>query len=66
MEADLQARLDALEKKIDAIHISVEKTRKYFLTTLIVSVVFIVLPLIGLVFVIPLFLKTLNFSGLGL
>lgn len=48
-------------KKIDAIYISVEKTRKYFLWTLILSVAFFVLPLLGLVFVIPFFLN--NYLG---
>jgi type IV secretory pathway component VirB8 len=53
-------KLAELEAKIDAIYISVEKTRKYFLTTLIISVVMFVLPLIGLALAIPVFLKTLS------
>lgn len=47
----------SLEEKLDKIYISVEKTRKYFLWTLIVSVALIILPAIGLAFVIPSFLS---------
>ena len=49
-------KLNALEAKLDAIYASVEKTRKYFQWTLIVTVVLFVLPLVGLVFAIPSFL----------
>ncbi len=60
-------RLDRLEKKIDAIYVSVEKTRKYFLGTLIATAVAFVLPLIGLLFAIPTFLSTLNdINSLGI
>lgn len=60
MEQDILRKLEELDKKLDAIYKSVEKTRKYFLFTLIVSVVFVVLPLVGLIFVIPMFLRTLT------
>ena len=48
------------QKKIDAIYVSVEKTRKYFLWTLIITLVLFFLPLIGLLFAIPAFLNTLG------
>ena len=51
------------KQKIDAIYLSVEKTRKYFLWTLIVTVVLFVLPLLGLVVMLPRVLSTLT-SGL--
>ena len=66
MDEDLNKRLDEQGKKLEEIWVSVEKTRKYLKWTLIVSLVFIVLPLIGLVFVIPQFLSTLNTQSLGL
>ncbi len=66
MDQETLNKLGALEKKIDAIYSSVEKTRKYFLFTLIITVVMIVLPIIGLVVVIPIFLSSLNLSNLGL
>ena len=63
-EATLK-RLEGHEKKIDAIYVSVEKTRRYFKATLIVTIVTIVLPLIGIVIALPYYLSTLNFAGLG-
>ena len=53
-------KLAELETKVDAIYKSAEKTRKYFLWTLIISVVLFVLPLIALVFVIPQFLDAIG------
>lgn len=58
MQPDTTQQLKDLETKIDAVYVSVEKTRKYFLGVLIISVIAFVLPLIGLVFAIPTFLKT--------
>ncbi len=58
MDQELKNRLDVLEKKIEAIYISTEKTRKYFLVVLIVSAVAFLLPLIGLVFAVPSFMAT--------
>jgi tetrahydromethanopterin S-methyltransferase subunit G len=62
-ESEIRQRLDALEKKIDAVYVSAEKTRKYFLTVIIVSLVAFVLPLIGLLFAIPSFLSTYGEIG---
>ena len=53
-------KITELEQKIDSIYKSVEKTRKYFLWTLIISIVFFVLPLIALVFVIPYFMSAIS------
>ncbi len=58
VESEISQRLDALEKKIDAVYVSAEKTRKYFLTVVVVSAVAFALPLIGLFFAIPSFLST--------
>ena len=62
MEQDISKKLeDTIEeqgKKIDAIYISVEKTRKYFLTILWVTALSIIVPLVGLMVVIPSFLNT--------
>lgn len=65
--SDDRQRIEALEQKIDAIYVSVERTRKYILASLIVTVALIVLPLIGLVFAIPVFIdsvSTISNSGL--
>jgi hypothetical protein len=58
MEADISARLDELEKKIDAVFVSTEKTRKYFLAIIVITVLAFVLPLIGLLFAIPSFMSS--------
>ena len=50
MDPALQSKLDALEKKVDAVYISAEKTRKYFLWTCIITLAVIVLPLLLLPF----------------
>ena len=53
MEQEILQKLDLLEKKLEEnVKIS-RQMRKYFLWTLIISVAVIVLPFIGLLFVIP-------------
>jgi len=66
MAEELTKKLDLQGQKIDAIYRSVEKTRKYFLVIIWVSIIAFVLPLIGLVFVIPTFLNSYlgSFEGL--
>ena len=59
MEQDILKRLDEQDRKLSAIFESSEKMRRYFLWTLIISVVVIVLPLIIMMFVIPSFLNSL-------
>ena len=66
MEEEILKKLAEQEEKINAIYRSVEKTRKYFLWMFIVTVAMIIIPLIGLVFVIPQFLNIYNGNGLGL
>lgn len=56
-------RLDALEKKIDAVYTSAEKTRRYLLWTFIAGIVAFLLPLVGLLFAVPSFLSL--YSGIG-
>ena len=60
MDTETQKRFDELEKKVDAIYVSTEKTRKYFLWTLIITVAMVVLPLIGLIIVVPIFISNLS------
>ncbi|MBI2048411.1 MAG: hypothetical protein HYT30_00590 [Parcubacteria group bacterium] len=47
MPQDIEKRLSAIDQKIDAIYVSAEKTRKYFLATLVMSAVLVLLPLLG-------------------
>jgi len=58
MEEEVQRRLERLEQKLDAIYVSAEKTRKYFLAVLIVSIVVFIVPLIGLIFAVPGYIST--------
>lgn len=55
---NIDSRLSALESKINSIYVSVEKTRKYFLWTLIITVALVVLPMIGMVFALPMFMSS--------
>jgi len=64
MEEETQKRLDAQDELLLKIYTSVEKTRKYFMWTLIATLIMFVLPLIGLVFVIPQFINS-YIGGLG-
>ncbi|HEV7121485.1 MAG TPA: hypothetical protein VGN56_01510 [Candidatus Paceibacterota bacterium] len=61
MDQNLETRIAIMEEKVDKIYVSVEKTRKYFLWTLITSVVLFVLPLIGIAFALPAFMT--NYVG---
>lgn len=64
---EILKKLEEQDKKLEAIYRSAERTRKYFLWTLIITIVVIVLPLIGLIFAVPALLKSLGaYSTLGL
>jgi hypothetical protein len=60
MDQEIAQKLAEQDKKLNQIYISIEKMRKYFFWTMIITIGTIVLPLIGLVFAIPFFLKTLT------
>ncbi len=64
MDAEYQQQLQRMEEKIDAVYRSAERMRKMFLWTLIITAITIIVPLIGLFFVIPAYLNSLDFGGL--
>lgn len=66
MEPNIQSKLSEMEAKLDAIYISTEKTRRYFQIVMWVTIAMIVLPFIGLLFVIPLFINTYTSTLNGL
>jgi hypothetical protein len=66
MDEELRKEIQVLNKKIDAVYVSAEKTRKYFLWTLIGSLVTFVLPLIAMLFAIPWMLSTVASQYQGL
>lgn len=69
IDPELAARLDVLEKKVDAAYAAADKVRKWMFWTGVVTVALIVLPLIGLVFALPSFFNYYtqvgNYSGLS-
>lgn len=58
MNQEIKSKLDEQTAKIDAVFTSVEKSRKYFLVTMWITVLAIVLPVIGLAFLMPTFLES--------
>jgi type IV secretory pathway component VirB8 len=48
------------QEKIDAIYVSVEKTRKYFMWTLIITVATVVLPLVAILVMLPFLLNSMS------
>lgn len=66
IELEILKKIDENNKKIDAVYVSVEKTRKYFFWSAIFNIVIFVLPLIGLIFIIPWFLSAMDYKSLGL
>lgn len=66
MDQEILAKFEEQNKKLEQIYLSVEKTRKYFLWVLIISIAVILLPLIGLIYVIPQFLSLYSGANLGL
>jgi|TARA_B100000959_G_C14804509_1_gene551127 type II secretory pathway component PulF len=58
MENEIQNKLNEQSEKIDAIYKSVEKTRKYFLVIIWITVIAFILPLIAMIFVIPSFMSS--------
>lgn len=55
LDPELAARLDAIEAKAEAAALSARKAQQYLFWTGVVTAALIVLPLIGLVFVLPSF-----------
>jgi len=53
---ELKKKIEEQALKIDAIYKSVEKTRKYFLIIIWVTVIAVIIPIIGLIFAIPSFM----------
>jgi len=65
-EEQILAILKENQEILKATYKSAEKTRKYFLYSAIITVLMFVLPLIGLIIIIPIFMKTYMESLNGL
>jgi type II secretory pathway component PulF len=59
---ELIKKIEEMDEKIDKMFKTVEKLRKYFFWTGVITIVLFVVPLIGLIFVIPQFLSTYTSS----
>lgn len=57
MDQEILKKIEEQSKKLEEIRISVEKMKKYFFWTLVITIAVIVLPLIALMFAIPQFLN---------
>jgi type II secretory pathway component PulF len=64
MEQEILRKLEGIEKKLEDNAEMIRRMKQYFFWTLIVSVLVIVLPLLGLLLVIPRFIDT--YSNLGI
>ncbi|NTW27177.1 MAG: hypothetical protein HGA36_02540 [Candidatus Moranbacteria bacterium] len=63
---ELLKKIEEQQVKIDAMYVSVEKLRKYFLWTLVITVVTIALPIVAMMFILPSLISTLSGAyGLG-
>ena len=60
MDEHILRKIEELERKVDATLEAVEKTRKYFMWFLILSLLALFLPLIGMMLALPYFLTTLT------
>jgi hypothetical protein len=58
MDNEIRTQLEAQDQKLDAIYVSVEKTRKYFQIILWGTLATVALPLLGLIIGIPIFLNS--------
>ena len=59
MDQELSQQLAEHSKKLDAIEQSVKKIRSYLFWTFMISIIVFILPLIGLLIVVPKVLDTL-------
>lgn len=58
MDQETKNKMEEMDKKIDGIYASVEKTRKIIMWTAIITAAVIILPLIAMMFVIPSFISS--------
>ena len=63
MDSELSVRLTVLEAKVEDVHKYVKRLYNIFLWTGIVTVAMFVLPLIGMMFVIPSFISSYTSMG---
>jgi len=52
--------LERIEKKVDAVHASVEKSRKYLLIMLVGTIVMFILPLLIAAIIVPMVMSSFS------
>ncbi len=60
MEQEILRQIAVQNEVLQKVFVSVEKTRKYFMWTLIVTLALFILPLVGLMFAIPVLLNNMS------
>ncbi|MGB4942739.1 MAG: hypothetical protein WBO92_01370 [Candidatus Moraniibacteriota bacterium] len=60
MEPDILAKLDAIAERQEQAFVSIEKTRKYMLWSLITQLAVVLLPLVVLMLAVPFLLSSLS------
>ena len=67
MDQDISQKLDEQSKKLDAIEKSVKKIKSYLFWTVMASIILFVVPLIGIIIILPKFLNIYSsYSSVGL
>jgi len=65
MDEQLYKKIEDLEAKVDNLYKTMQTAKKYFMWSLILTLVFFVLPLIILIFLLPSLMNTItSYSGL--
>lgn len=60
MDEDTRQKIIRIEERVDAIFVSVEKTRKYIFWSMMGTIILFVLPLIAMLFILPSLISSLG------
>jgi hypothetical protein len=63
MDQELKNKLETIEQKIDKIDKYINTIKKVFLWSFILTLAFIIIPLLGMLWAIPKFLSSIDMSG---
>jgi ABC-type arginine transport system permease subunit len=53
MDEEILNKLKELDEKIGNVYVSAEKTRKYFMWTMIATLIFFIVPLLAIAIILP-------------
>lgn len=60
MDQEIAKKIEVQDKKLDLIYTSIERMRKYYFWTMMITIAMIVLPLLALIAVVPWFLSVMT------